>query len=171
MTRVNDRTASKTARKQEHLELQALGEQLIGLPACVLETLDLDPTLVDAIVDAGSMRAHGALRRQRQLIGKLMRHADAERIRAGLAALRRTDREANAVLHAAERWRERLCDEGAPALAELARRTRRPVDQIAAVLRELESADAVGRRRLRRRLFREVHALLQSSSMNEEEKA
>ena len=169
MTRVNDRTASRTARKQESLELQALGEQLIGLPASALEALDLDPSLVDAIVDAGSMRARGALRRQRQLIGKLMRHADAERIRIGLAALERTDREANAVFHAAERWRERLCDEGGPALAELARLTARPVDGIAELLRELESADAVARRRLRRRLFREVHALLQAS--NEEETA
>lgn len=97
MTRVNDHTASKSARKREYLLLQALGEKLIALPVTDLESMELDDRLLDAIVAAKAMRSRGALRRQRQLIGKLMRSADAVRIEATLASLGRGDRETNAL--------------------------------------------------------------------------
>ena len=64
---------SKSARKREQLELQQLGERLIDLSADELEALPIDERLRDAVLAASKMRAHGALRRQKQLIGKLMR--------------------------------------------------------------------------------------------------
>jgi ribosome-associated protein len=91
MTRVNEETVSKSARKREHLALQALGEKLIEVPIAELERMGLDEALLGAIVGAKSMRARGALRRQRQFIGKLMRHADAARIESSLEAYRRRD--------------------------------------------------------------------------------
>jgi len=72
---------SKSARKREQLELQALGEQLIGLSADELSALPIDERLREAVIAAAKIRSHGALRRQKQLIGKLMRHCDPEPIR------------------------------------------------------------------------------------------
>jgi ribosome-associated protein len=161
MTRANERAASKSARKREHLELQALGERLIDLPPRELEALELDPALLEAIVAARSIRSHGALRRQRQLIGKLMRDADAARIRATLEMRERGDRAATARFHAAERWRERLCAEGRDALAAFARETGHDTGALERLLGELESASGEAvRKHVRRRLFREIHTML-----------
>ena len=75
---------SKSAKKREHLSLQVLGEQLIGFQEAQLRAMHLDGELLDAIVLASKIKSHSALRRQRQLIGKLMKHVDPEPIRAAL---------------------------------------------------------------------------------------
>src|SRR5690606_37230682 len=150
---------------REHLELQALGERLIGLSAPELATMERDPVLLEALADAQAIRSHGALRRQRQLIGKLMRRADAEHIRAALETLGSGERAATAVFHAAERWRERLCDGRQEALADFARETGLATEALAGLLHELERApDETTRRRIRRRLFREIHAMLRENA-------
>ncbi len=69
--------------------MQALGEELITLKQSDLEGLSLDEDLLEAVLEARQIKAHGALRRQKQYIGKLMRHVDPEPIRAALATLRR----------------------------------------------------------------------------------
>lgn len=78
---------SKSARKREHLALQKLGEELIALKPGDLKGLSLDESLLEAVMAARHIKSHGALRRQKQYIGKLMRHIDPEPIRAGLAGL------------------------------------------------------------------------------------
>ena len=80
---------SKSAKKREYLALQKLGEELIGLREADILALPLDDDLRAAVLDARRMKARGALRRQRQYIGRLMRHADAESIRRALARVRR----------------------------------------------------------------------------------
>ena len=75
--------------KREHLARQKLGEQLITLRDADLHSLALDEDLIDAVVEARSIKSHGALRRQKQFIGKLMRHIDPEPIRVALEKLRR----------------------------------------------------------------------------------
>ena len=92
--------------------MQDLGEQLIDLSAEQLDAIDLDDRLRDAVVSARSIKAHGALRRQKQLIGKLMRNVDPEPIRQALHTLRFDDRLAKRVFHEAELWRTRLIDGG-----------------------------------------------------------
>ena len=80
---------SKSARKREYLALQKLGEELITLRACDLQALPLEEELLEAVLDARRIKAHGALRRQKQYIGKIMRHVDPEPITAALERLRR----------------------------------------------------------------------------------
>jgi ribosome-associated protein len=80
---------SKSARKREHLALQKLGEELISLKPSDLDSLPLDENLREAVMEAGQIKAHGALRRQKQYIGKLMRHIDPGPLREELARLRR----------------------------------------------------------------------------------
>lgn len=161
MMRVNERGPSKSARKRAQLALQALGEKLVELPVSDLEAIGLDPPLFEAIVEAKRMRAHGALRRQRQLIGKLMRSADAAHIESALVSLGSRERAAVEVFHAAETWRDRIIEEGPPALAAFEQLAGAPQPQIARLLREHEQANETGRRAARRRLFREAHGILQ----------
>ena len=80
---------SKSARKREYLALQKLGEELITLKLSELEALPLDEDLLEAVLEARQIKAHGALRRQKQYIGKLMRHIDPQPLIAAMAKLRR----------------------------------------------------------------------------------
>lgn len=75
--------------KREYIARQKLGEELISLKHPELTALPLDEALLEAVLEAQQMKAHGALRRQKQYIGKLMRHVDPEPIRDALAKLRR----------------------------------------------------------------------------------
>ena len=80
---------SKSARKREYIALQKLGEELMALKISELEGLPLDDGLREAVMEARQIKAHGALRRQKQYIGKLMRHIDPEPLRIEMAKLRR----------------------------------------------------------------------------------
>jgi ribosome-associated protein len=86
---VDDLKPSKSARKREYIALQKLGEELILLKQSDLDSLPLDDNLREAVMEAQQIKAHGALRRQKQYIGKLMRHIDPEPLRAEMAKLRR----------------------------------------------------------------------------------
>lgn len=80
---------SKSARKREYLALQKLGEDLVTLRESDLLSLGLDEDLLEAVMEARRIKKHGALRRQKQYIGKLMGRIDPEPIRAALERLRR----------------------------------------------------------------------------------
>ena len=79
---------SKSARKREYLARQKLGEELIPLQESDLLAMGLDEELLEAVLAAKRMNKHGALRRQKQYIGKLMGRIDPEPIRAALQRLR-----------------------------------------------------------------------------------
>ena len=110
---------SKTRRKKEMHALQNLGERLVQLDPKRLPMFDLPDVLVEAIREARCMRAHGARRRQMQLIGKLMRDVDPEPIQKKLDMINRAGVQETAWLHLLERWRDRLLSDE-KALAELA---------------------------------------------------
>lgn len=159
MAAANADKPSKSARKREHLALQDLGEALIRLRPAELDGLPLDLRLREAVLEARDMRAHGALRRQRQLIGKLMRSADADAIRTALERLGQGDRASTRLFHDAEAWRDRICAEGASAIAEFAAQTEADTATIRMLADDLAaSSDDSRRRSLRRRIFREVHS-------------
>ena len=80
---------SKSARKRAYLALQKLGEELITLRESDLQAMPLEEELRDAVLEARRIKAHGALRRQKQYIGKLMGRIDPEPIREALERLRR----------------------------------------------------------------------------------
>jgi ribosome-associated protein len=86
---VDDLKPSKSARKREYLALQKLGEELISLKESDLASLPLDENLLEAVLEARQIKAHGAMRRQKQYIGKLMRHIDPEPLRIEMVKLRR----------------------------------------------------------------------------------
>ena len=72
---------SRTQIKNDAKALKKLGERLVSLPLHQLEGLDLPEELFEAIKFAQSITKHGAIRRQIQYIGGLMREFDSEPIR------------------------------------------------------------------------------------------
>jgi ribosome-associated protein len=109
---------SKSQRKRDMHELQALGVDLVELSEEQLASVGLPENLLDAVMHARQLTKHEARRRQLQYIGKLMRHVDPEPIRERIAAYRAVSSVHTARLHMLERWRTRLLEEEG-ALAEL----------------------------------------------------
>ena len=143
------------------LELQELGEQLIPLSDTELDAFELDNRIVEAIRAARSIRSHGALRRQKQLIGKLMRDLDPEPIRTGLTALRADDLAAKRVFATAEKWRDRLLREGTAAVAIFEQETGVADSGLVQLLAEYDVAISDrAEKTLRRKIFRRVHEIL-----------
>lgn len=104
---------SKSQRKRESTALQDLGTELIGLSRDQLKKIELPERLREAIYEAQRITAHGAIRRQRQFIGKLMRDADTAPIQAALDEIRGISAAATARQHALERLRTRLIEDEA----------------------------------------------------------
>jgi ribosome-associated protein len=110
---------SKSQRKRDMLALTELGEQLVELPASKLARLPLDDRLLQAIQECQAINKHGGRKRQLKFIGKLMREADADAIRDALEQLAAPHRESVRAFHRVEQWRDRLLNDGDPALGEL----------------------------------------------------
>jgi ribosome-associated protein len=110
---------SKSARKRASAALQKLGEELIDLPEPIFSQLELPETLQDAILAARRMSNHGALLRQRQYIGRLMRSVDPAPLRAVIDRHQLRQRSSGARFHGVEEWRDRLLRDGAAAIPAL----------------------------------------------------
>ncbi len=102
---------SKSQRKREMHELQALGERLTTLNDSQLVSLDLSDKLRDAVRASHAITQHGARRRHMQFIGRLMRLVDADPIREKLREWDGQSRGATVLQHQLERWRDRLMDD------------------------------------------------------------
>lgn len=110
---------SKSQRKREMHERQALGEQLVKLTHNQLQKVPLPSTLLDAVAEAQKITSHGAHKRQLQYIGRLMRDIDVGPIIQQLEAFKQQSSRTNRHFHALEKWRERLINEGDEAVTEL----------------------------------------------------
>ena len=160
---MTDAKPSKSQRKRTELELQALGERLIGLPDELRRSLALDERLEDAIEAVLRMTSHEAVRRQKQYIGKLMRNVDPAPIRALIADHDAAAGQGKRLFALAERWRERLLASGS-ALADFESEVGAGAT-LEHLLEELaHSPNERSERRLRRELFREIHAALVARS-------
>ena len=154
---------SKTAQKHAQKPLKELAASLLIASDDVLNDLSLPERLRKAVADAKKITAHGAQRRQRQLIAKLLRGVDAPAIAAKLAATRRDDERAKSLFKQAERWRDRLLSEGKPALEAFASVADAPDADLEATLAALwRGVDERSERRLRREVFRIVHGALEA---------
>jgi ribosome-associated protein len=158
---VTDSKPSKSTRKREQLALQELGETLIALNDSELALLSLDNKLHKAIRDARQISSRGALRRQKQLIGKLMRDVDPQPIRAELAKLRIDDVRSKRLFARAERWRDRLLVDGSMALNEFDAETNTADAELRTLLGELNVAfSEKAEKTVRRQIFRRIHEIL-----------
>jgi ribosome-associated protein len=157
----DERKPSKTQRKKAVHELQALGEELVGLNDDQLAAVEMPEFLRDAVMAARGITAHGARKRQFQYIGKLMRKVDAEPIRAKLDTWFAQSRAPVLAHKRAEEWRNRLLDED-EALSDLLREYPRAdatylQKLMDATVRERETGHPP---RAFRQLYQALHALI-----------
>ena len=109
-----DSGPSKTALKAEDHALQDLGAALSELPTKRLAALDMPDDLRQAIGDYQSITAHGAKKRQRKYLGRLLRNLDIEPFEKAIKQLRTGNRAEAHAQHRVERWRDELvADDGA----------------------------------------------------------
>lgn len=99
---------SKSQVKREMHALLDLGKNLVELPTEKLKQLPLSENLYDAIRLAQRTTSREGLRRQVHYVGKLMRQADADAIRAQLDIWQNGSREETQALHRLEAQRDRL---------------------------------------------------------------
>jgi len=104
----SDEPKSKSQLKRDMQELQDLGVQLTQLPLSILAKIPLDAQLYDAVIQAENIYEKSGKKRHLQFIGKLMRHADGDAIRAALAKLDDDKKRSARQLHIVEQWRDRL---------------------------------------------------------------
>ena len=102
---------SKSQVKRDMLELTQLGTQLSELPSNELTRIPMGDTLRNAIEKAPSVTSNSARKRHLQYIGKLMRSADIDNIRAELNAISDEKDAVTRQLHAIEHWRDKLIDD------------------------------------------------------------
>ena len=166
ITRVPDEPVSKTRRKREMIELQALGAALVELPESQLDQMQLDSALRQAVLDATRITSHEAKRRQLQYIGRLMREVDPEPIRARLAAVEGRSSQAAAAHRRLEAWRERLLADDAALTHFASEHPRADLQEIRSLIRSARKEQKEGKPpRAYRELFRVLKTIETAGSL------
>ncbi len=99
---------SKSQLKRDAEKLQDLGIILVKLPISVLNNFPLPEDLSDAIKLAQSIKQNGALKRQLQFIGKLMRQYDTTEIQEMYDNYNLKLRQKSDNFHIYEQWRDKF---------------------------------------------------------------
>lgn len=167
---------SKTDRKRESEELQALGQSLLSLRGDLFRALPLPDSLVEALHEANRISNFEGKRRQMQFVGKLMRKLDdevIEAIRAALDIQRNGSAEEKLTLHQAEVWRERLLNEDHALTEWLEVYPHSDVQQLRTLIRQARKDDATtaadvsqGKAPRKGKTYRELFQLVQQALRN-----
>jgi len=155
---------SKTQRKREMQALQDLGAELAALGTDKLAELDLPTRLLDAVLEAKRISKFGALRRQMQYVGRLMRESDADAIRSQLDVGKGTSVAETARLHSIERWRTRLIGDDLALGKLLNQYPRADAQRLRTLIRNIKrEAEAKKPPRSFRELFQELRSIFEIS--------
>jgi ribosome-associated protein len=114
-----DEPPSKSQRKRECDGLQKTGERLLALKPDELALINLPVDLAEALQQAQRIKSRGAMKRQRQYLGKLMRAVDSEAIEKQLDAVVHRNDINTARFRKIEKWRDRLLEHDNKVLDEI----------------------------------------------------
>jgi ribosome-associated protein len=134
-----DEGPSRGALKRDSEALQDLGVALADLREETFVALDLPLRLRAAVVELKRLTVKGAIRRQRQYIGKLMRTLEpalVNAIRVALQAQHQQSRGERLALHQVEGWRDRLLAEDDALSAWVLAHPGADVQQLRALIRQ-----------------------------------
>lgn len=104
---------SKSQLKRDMHALQNMGKRMIELSNEQLDTLAISDTLRSAIEESRRIRQNEAKRRHLQYIGKIIRQEDnPDAVQRAIDAFDSGSEEHTRRHHLAERWRDRMIEEG-----------------------------------------------------------
>jgi len=165
-----DEEISRSQLKREAEALQDIGERLVTLNATRLAQLDIPDKLREAVREAKRLTANGAIRRQKQYIGKIMRGVDPAPILAKFQEWDGKSREQAAKFHELERWRDRLLADD-KAISELV--LAHPgvdIQRMRTLIRNAHKEEAAGKPpKSSRELFKELRQLMLETSDPDDE--
>jgi ribosome-associated protein len=156
---------SKSQMKRDMTELQALGEELLTLPASRLEPLALPEILSDALREAKRITSHEGRRRQMQYIGKLMRRVDPEPLREAVAAFKLGHAKDSLALHQSERWRERLLADDSALQQFIAEHEGIDVQQLRSLVRAARKDAAAAPEQRSGRAYRDLFQFIKTEQL------
>jgi ribosome-associated protein len=153
---------SRTKKKHQVEELQRLGAALIDLPPAQLDALALPAILVAAVREAQRITSNGALRRQVQFIGRVMRNIDPAPVRAAMAEIAGQTAAGRARHQRVEQWRERLIGDDAALTAFASEQSGTDLQALRTLIRNARKEIAEGKPpRAQRELFRVLREALE----------
>ena len=110
---------SKSQEKRDCDALKKLGDELVTLKQEELDAMNLPESLVDALLTAKKIQSGSGIKRQRQYIGKIMRHIDSEEVKKHLDHIKHKHDTNTAEFRKIEQWRDRLLSDDKTALSEI----------------------------------------------------
>lgn len=151
---------SKSQKKREAEALQKLGGELAKLAPDVFERVTgLPEDIRDAILEYRRLKSFGALRRQMQLIGKLMRRLDYEAVREAIDRATGASRAAAAAHQRAEKLRDALLSDNDKLTEYISSHPEVDVQQLRTLIRlARKEKEAAKPPKYFRELYRFLHA-------------
>ncbi|MDO5072835.1 MAG: ribosome biogenesis factor YjgA [Neisseria animaloris] len=163
---------SKTQMKKQMDSLQDLGMQLTKLSADTLKKIGLSEDLYEAVVTYKKITSNGALKRQAQYIGRLMRDTDPEPIERYLAKLRGDNAAHNAFLQRVEQARDRLIGGDDALTAFIAEYPNADAGKLRTLIRNTRKEQELNKPPKNfRALFQEIKAVMDGSHSAADERA
>lgn len=147
---------TKSQAKREMQELRDLASALVQLPEDRLSQLPASTSFIEALFEARTLAEGEPLRRQVHYLGRQLLEEDEDALRHAVAGLTSGTPEHTRRLHMTERWRDRLIEEGKPALTEfLNRYPNTDTQHLRQLVRKATKQSETGDRNSpRRRLYR-----------------
>ena len=165
-----DLPPSKTKIKKQMLELQDIGEQLVALNKDQLKEMDIPESLWDAIQEAKRITKFGAIKRQMQYIGRLMRDVDPAPIIAKLEVWSGKSSQHIAYMHRVERWRERLLENDSALTEFLAEHPEADAQRLRALIRNaLKEKELLKPPKSYREIFQVLREILPEPTFTQED--
>jgi ribosome-associated protein len=165
-----DQPISKTKLKAEADAAQNIGKKLIDLSKDRLIKLDLPEALFDAVMEAKRLTANGAIRRQLQYLGRLMRDIDSAPIVEQLQAWEGKNVQENARFHTMERWRTRLIAEPNALQEFLKAFPQADIQQLRTLIRNAQREEAANKPpKSSRELFKLIRDLSESNNITDDD--
>lgn len=151
---------SKSQKKREAEALQKLGGELAKLaPDAFDRVTGLPEDIRDAILEYRRLKSFGALRRQMQLIGKLMRRLDYDAVREAIDRATGASRAAAAAHQRAEKLRDALLTDNDKLTEYVASHPEVDVQQLRTLIRlARKEKEAAKPPKYFRELYRFLHA-------------
>ncbi|MCC2624890.1 MAG: hypothetical protein K0R14_763 [Burkholderiales bacterium] len=154
---------SKTKAKAKMEDLQHLGMALVELNKAQLAKFNLPDNLLTAILEAQKITANGAIRRQSQYIGKLMRNVDAAGIQEKLDEINGVHKASVRKLHECETWRERLLANDSELNLFITTYTVGDIGQLRSLIRQVRKEIAQNKQHNYRKLFQFIRDIIENN--------